>query len=206
MSTAVAPTLPAGLPPTPPHVNSPAPTPGPTLITADEFMAKYDHLDADLVMGQLKEYGMAFGRHGQVCSKADRLIGNFVEDGQLGHTFSNDTRILIRRDPDTVRGVDVCFVSFARLPAGPAPDTFLEVPPELCVEVRSASNTWSDIFIKVGEYIGIGVNAVLVLDPDTQTASVYRADTLQQIFRVDDELTLPDVLPGFAVPVRRFFA
>jgi Uma2 family endonuclease len=169
-------------------------------------MEKYDHLNVDLVLGQLKEYGMATGRHGQVCARANRLLGNFIEDNNLGHTMSNDTRILIRRDPDTVRGADVCYVSFSRLPPGPAPDEYLVVPPELCVEVRSASNTWSDIFIKVGEYIGIGVSAVLVLDPDTQTASVYRADALQQIFRIDDELTLPDVLPGFAVPVRRFFA
>ncbi len=206
MSTAVAPTLPAGMPPTPPHVTSTTPTPGPTLISAEEFMAKYDHLDADLVMGQLKEYGMSFGRHGQVCAKATRLLGNFVEEHNLGHSFSNDTRILIRRDPDTVRGADYCFVSYTRLPPGPAPDTYLEVPPELCVEVRSASNTWSDIFIKVGEYIGIGVTAVLILDPETQTALVHRSEARQQLLGADDELTLPDVLPGFAVPVRRFFA
>lgn len=204
--SAVAPSLPAGLPTLPPAVTPPTPPPGPRLITAEEFMVKYDHLDADLVRGQLKEYGMAYGRHGQVCSRANRLIGNFVDEHNLGHTFSNDTRILIVREPETVRGVEVCFVSFSRLPPGPAPDSFLEVPPELCVEVRSSSNTWNDIFIKIGEYLGIGVTAVLVLDPERLTASVYRTNGDQQIFRIDDELTLPDVLPGFAVPVRRFFA
>lgn len=82
----------------------------------------------------------------------------------------------------------------------------LRKPPQLCVEVRSPSNTWNEIFIKVGEYLGVGVVAVLVLDPDRLTASVYRQDGDQQIFRADDDLTLPDVLPGFSVPVRRFFA
>jgi hypothetical protein len=37
------------------------------------------------------------------------------------------------------------------------------------------------------------------------TASVYRADELQRIFDNGDELTIPDVLPGFAVAVRRLF-
>lgn len=37
----------------------------------------------------------------------------------------------------------------------------------------------------------------------TASASVYRADELQQIFHNGDELTLPDVLSGFALPVSR---
>lgn len=88
----------------------------------------------------------------------------------------------------------------------PSSGCVLKVPPQLCVEVRSPSNTWTDIFAKIADYFRAGVTAVLVLDPDTATASVYRADTGQQIFTQDQELTLPDVLPGFSVPVRRFFA
>lgn len=206
MSAAVAPNPPLAPPPVPPAVSTAAPAPGPTLITAEQFMEKYAGLNIDLVRGQLKEYGMPSGRHGEVCSKATRLIGNHVEDGQLGRTMSNDTHILTRRNPDTVRGVDLCYFSFSRMPPGPAPEGVCEVPPELCVEVRSPSNTWSAIFVKVGEYLSIGVTAVLVLDPDGQTASVYRDNGNQQILTVADTLTLPDVLPGFAVQVRRFFA
>jgi len=32
----------------------------------------------------------------------------------------------------------------------------------------------------------------------------YRPDDIQQIFDNGDELTLPDILPGFAVPVKKF--
>lgn len=174
-------------------------------MTVEEFMEKYAHLNADLVRGQLKVYPMSTGRHAEVCSKADRYIGNFVEDNNLGRTLANDPRIFIRRNPDSARGPDVCYYSFERMPPGPAPATFLETPPDLCVEVRSPSNTWSDIFAKVGDYLSVGVTAILVLDPDTQTASVYRG-TGQQILTAADTLTLPDVLPGFSVPVARFFA
>ncbi len=204
MSTAVA--APPTRPPTPPAVAAPAPAPPPQLITIEEFMEKYAHLNADLVRGQLKVYPMSTGRHAEVCADATYQLSHFVKENRLGRVMSNDPRIYIRRNPDGARGPDVCYYSFERMPPGPAPAAFLETPPELCVEVRSPSNTWNDIFAKIGEYLDIGVTAILVLDPDRSTASVYRENGDQQILTVADTLTLPDVLPGFAVPVARFFA
>ena len=83
----------------------------------------------------------------------------------------------------------------------------IEAAPDLCVEVVSPTNTWAEVFTKVGEHLGVGVPAVLVLDPDTFTASVYRDQpgTPQQIFNRGDALTLPDVLPGFSARVADFF-
>ncbi|MBX3399078.1 MAG: Uma2 family endonuclease [Gemmataceae bacterium] len=176
----------------------------PQLVTAEEFVEKYSHDYAELIDGVLKEHGMPSLRHGQVCLKAGRMIGNFVEERQLGHTMSNDSHILIRKSPDTVRGPDLSFYSFQRLPPGPAPEGLSEVVPELVVEVRSPSNTWMAIFSKVGDYLQAGVTAILVLDPDGLTASVYRG-TGQVILHAGDTLTLPDVLPNFAVPVAKFF-
>ena len=60
---------------------------------------------------------------------------------------------------------------------------------------------------KMLEYLRAGVRVVVILDPSTTSASVYRdAEEFQQIFHNGDELTLPDVLPGFAVAVNRLFA
>ncbi len=60
--------------------------------------------------------------------------------------------------------------------------------------------------MKVGEYLGAGVTVVVVLAPALEAAAVYRqGDDFPQRRHTGDELTLPDVLPGFAEPVRRFF-
>jgi Uma2 family endonuclease len=80
-----------------------------------------------------------------------------------------------------------------------------KIAPELVIEVRSPTDRWSQLFAKVGEYLGAGVLVVVIIDPNTETVSVYRDDGRQQILTTTDELTLPDVLPGFAVPVARFF-
>lgn len=88
---------------------------------------------------------------------------------------------------------------------GPIPSGLLEVVPDLVVEVRSPSDRWGELFIKVGEYLGAGVRAVVILGPATATASVYRAEELQHTFHNGDELVIPEVLPGFAVKGRSLF-
>ena len=58
---------------------------------------------------------------------------------------------------------------------------------------------------KAAEYLEAGVSVVVVLLPETQTAAVYRNDALPVQLGSDEVLTLPDVLPGFSVPVKTFF-
>jgi Uma2 family endonuclease len=148
---------------------------------------------------------MPFPKHGKICS----CMGYFLYEHQLkhdlGHVMSNDSFVPTGRDPDTVRGADLCFYSYARLPKGQIPDGLLPVVPNLVVEVRSPSERWGELFAKVGEYLKAGVDVVIVLDAATASASVYRADELQQIFHNGDNLVVPDVLPGFSVSVQRLF-
>src|SRR5262249_28420667 len=117
----------------------------------------------------------------------------------------NDSGVITERDPDTVRGADVAFYSYQRVPPGPLPRRYLAVVPELVFEVRSPSDRWSHILEKVVEYLQAGVTLVCVLDEVTETARVYRADQPEQVFTADQDLTLPEVLPDFRLPVRRFF-
>jgi Uma2 family endonuclease len=177
-----------------------------TPMTAEEFTGRYANRHAELVEGVVKEYPVPWPRHGKICLTIGRLIGNHVEAHDVGHVMSNDSWVRTGTNPDTVRGADVCFFGYERLPRGEVPDGLLSVAPDLVVEVRSPSDRWTEIFAKVAEYLRVGVRAVVVLDPATATASVYRSDELRQIFHNSDPLTLPDVLPGFSVAVDRLFA
>jgi Uma2 family endonuclease len=174
-------------------------------MTAAEFTARYANVHAELVKGIVKEYPVPWPKHGFICTTIAHLLASHVIQNDLGRVASNDSWIQTGRNPDTVRGADVCFFSYERLPKGDIPEGLLPVVPDLVVEVRSPSDRWNDIFIKVGEYLNAGVRVVIVLDPATETASIYRTDELQQIAHNGDELTIPEILPGFAVPVRRLF-
>ncbi len=184
-------------------VQTPPPAAG--LMTLDQFFARYAGQPYELVRGRAVEVPMAGFRHGKVCIRAGRLLGEFADAGDLGHVVGNDTLFRTRANPDSGRGMDVAFVSYARLPKDAVTDGPLEVAPELVVEVRSPSDRWTDVVGKAIEYLESGVTAVIILDPPTRSAAVYRADIRDEIFEADETLVVPDVLPGFAVPVARFF-
>lgn len=182
-----------------------------TFLTPDEFLAKYgDRTGVELIRGRVVwageesangESAVPKFRHGVACVTASRLIGDYVAANDLGWVASNDTFV---RTNASVRGADVLFVSYAKIPKGKPPED-LTVAPELVVEVRSPTDKNADLFEKIGEYLAVGVTVVLVLDPRLAAATVYRNDELPQVMHNGDELTIPDVLPGFVVPVRKFF-
>jgi Uma2 family endonuclease len=120
--------------------------------------------------------------------------------------MGNDSGVVTHRDPDTVRGADVMFYSYARLPRGPLPKTgYFSTSPDLVVEVRSPGDGWGELTAKVSEYLKAGVTVVAVLDPRTESLTVYRADEPPQTVAAGDEFTLPDLLGEFRAAVRSFF-
>ena len=64
-----------------------------------------------------------------------------------------------RRDPDTVRGADVVFISTERYGRRTRTPTFLDVAPELVVEVLSVQDTVMDLTDKLREYFAAGGEA-----------------------------------------------
>ena len=144
-------------------------------------------------------------RHGQVCARAIRLLDRFLEESELGQVLSNDSGVITERDPDTVRGADVSFYSYDRLAKGPIPPGYLDIPPNLIVEVRSPDDRWRDVYKKVHEYLAVGVICVVVLDPEPGSVYIFHADRAPRQLGLDDELTLPDIFPDFRVKVARFF-
>jgi Uma2 family endonuclease len=177
-----------------------------TLYTAEQYARLPDRgVPTELVRGRVVTMNVPAPRHGQICGKVARLLGNYAEEHDLGHVVINDSGIITERGPDTVRGGDVAFYSYARVPRGPIPAGYLDVVPELVFEVRSPTDRWSRVLGKASEYLDAGVIVVCALDQVSETVQVYRVDELPRTLHGDDELRLPDILGEFRVAVRRFF-
>ena len=180
-------------------------TPDP-LLTAEQFAERPDPgYPEELVRGRIEPMPPPNRRHGQICSKADRILGNFADEHNLGHVLSNDAGVITERDPDTMRGPDVAFYSYRRLPPGPLSPSYGPEVPDLIIEVRSPNDRWPKVLAKVAEYLDAGVLVVIVLDDDRRAANVFDANGPGRMLGADDELTLPEILPGFSVIVKRFF-
>jgi Uma2 family endonuclease len=141
-----------------------------------------------------------------VCIKAGFLLMLFEQQKQTGRALGNDTLIRTGSNPDTFRGADVCFISYDRLPKDqPTPKGPLEVAPELVIEVKSPTDRNSHVLAKVSDYLTAGVKAVVVLESAKAIGTLYRETSAPQVLTSEEQLTLPDVLPGFSVPIREFF-
>jgi Uma2 family endonuclease len=176
------------------------------LLTAEEFAALPDPPDGsrqELVKGVVVTMPPPKGRHGIVCSKIDRLIGNYAEAKNLGWTTSNDTGAILERDPDTVRGPDVGFWSIARQPD--VPDDYFEIPPDLAVEVLSPDDRRNRVREKIREYIAAGVPLVWLVDPETRTVTVYTGRLRGTELDESDQLDGGEVVPGFSCKVGDLF-
>ena len=137
-----------------------------TLLTAEELIClptadrRYE-----LVKGELFEMPPAGGRHGSVAMRIGSLLDTHVLANQSGYVFAAETGFILRRDPDTVRAPDASFVAKDRLPMGELPTGYVDVAPDLAVEVVSPSDRETEVLDKVEEWLQAGSRLVWVLYP-----------------------------------------
>lgn len=177
----------------------------PKLLTAEEYaVLDVDH-PTELVRGVVHHMPPPRSRHGQVCSRIARIVGNYCDEHDLGHVLSNDAGVITERGPDTVRGGDVIFYDYRRVPKGKLPAGYVQVPPDLVFEVLSPDDRQSKVLRKVTEYLLAGVRAVCVLDPEDETVRIYRDDKAEVTLGPEEEFAVSEILSGFSCRVGEFF-
>ncbi len=88
----------------------------PQLLTAEQYAQLPDSgRQTELIRGRVVEMNMPFPRHGQVCATASYIVKSFVDKYDFGHVVGNDSGVVTERNPDSVRGADVAFYSYARV-------------------------------------------------------------------------------------------
>ncbi len=181
------------------------------VISADGFLKivgspEYADRIVELVEGEIVEMPLPNGEHGEVLALLTVKIGNYVLENGLGRLATGDAGFVLERNPsgrDTVRGLDLAFISKAKAPA-PLPNTLLEYAPDLAVEVISPSNEAADIRLKIRQLLDAGTGLVWIVYPDLRIVDVHTLDGATTL-NVADSLSGGDVLPGFEVPVREIF-
>jgi Uma2 family endonuclease len=175
------------------------------LITAKEFLLMDDGTPSELVRGRIVTLNVPAPRHGYFCALLVLLLGEFVRLHDLGRIMSNDAGIVTEHDPDSVRGPDVSYYSYKRLPKGPLPEGYLDVVPDAAFEVLSPTDRWKETNAKVAEMLNAGVLVVCVLDPRHESITVWDDEVPPRTLHKGDTLTSPTVLPCFELPIARLF-
>ncbi len=174
------------------------------LITGEELYRMGDIGPAELVRGEIVRHMPTGHPHGLIENIIGALLYLYLQGRKIGYALTGEVGIYTQRNPDTIRAVDIAFISNERY-RQLSTSGYLDQAPELVVEIMSPANTWSEIHEKLAEYFGIGVKLVWVVDPQLEQVHVYRAMDDVTLLQKEDVLTGEDVLPGFEAALADIF-
>jgi Uma2 family endonuclease len=173
-------------------------------LTIEELADVVGDAPGELIDGRFVPMPPTGWPHARAEVKVSSRLEQFVEASGLGTVLGGEAGIIIRRGPDTVRGADVAYISRERL-AQASPDGYLDVAPELIVEIVSPNDRWTDLTAKLEDYFSIGVALVWIVDPRRRRISCYRSPTALALLGPGDTLTAEPMLPGFSLAVSDLF-
>ncbi|MGQ9632305.1 MAG: Uma2 family endonuclease [bacterium] len=176
------------------------------IMTAEElFKLPDDGYRHELVRGELITMTPTGGWHGAIAMRIGGYLNSYVSGNDLGVVCTAEAGFKLFEDPDTVRAPDISFVSRERIPREGIPEGFWPFAPDLAVEVISPSDRFEEVQMKVEDYLRAGTRMVWIVEPRTETVTVYRPPKSARILTSDDALEGEDVIPGFLCEVRNIF-
>ncbi len=174
-------------------------------ITPDDLLAMPDEKDYELVDGRLVERKMG-AISSWIGGELFFYIRLYLKDHPIGTLWTSDSGYqCFPENPSKVRRPDVSFIKNGRLPGDQIPRGWVQIAPDLAVEVVSPHDLASEVDEKVMEYLRAGVSLVWVINPDVRVVRVHRADFTSAFLTENDNLQGEDVLPGFACRVGALF-
>jgi Uma2 family endonuclease len=175
------------------------------LITAEELARLPDLGSCELVNGRIVHLSPAQPLHGYYEGTIGVPLANYAMASGRGRAIFGEAGLWTGRNPDTVRGADFVFISHERW-ARRNPKGFLDVAPELVVEILSPDDRRGEVMEKLQEYLAMGVDLVWLVDPEERYVLAYRGSLFEvERFGEGDTLADKEILPGFSLPVTEIF-
>ncbi len=150
--------------------------------------------------------------HQWIMFEMSKRLSSFVNERDLGVVLPAPVDLLIQREPLRTRQPDILYLSAERTGIKGRDELrriqFLEIPPDLVVEVLSPSNTRRDIEDKLADYRQVGVRECWLVSPEGETVEVLnfsrQEDAVTGIFGSDETLR-SGVLGDFILPIKDIF-
>ena len=174
------------------------------IISGEQLAQMPNNGRVELVKGQIVSLEWHTFTHALLVARLSALIGDQVIHKQ-GHVLGGGAGVYTQRQPDTVRGVDVAFVSANRFNQRTPHLTYLDVTPELIVEVLSPYDRWAEVAKKLDEYFAAGALQVWIVEPEEKLVYIYTSPTQAVRSAVGDTIADVPFLPGLTIAVQEIF-
>ncbi len=185
-----------------------------TGMVMEDFVRLYDQDGAfELIDGERIPLVPGVAEHTELIKLLYRLLLAYEQKMQSVSVYSEAPYVLVY-SPDWVTGARIPDVMAYR--AQRMTDYKAQTPdwgkkpyilvPDLCIEVISPNDIYSEVDAKVERYLSDGVRLVWVFNPCSSSVRVHNANSIQSV-RLTQEHTLDggDVLPDFTLPVHDIF-
>ena len=142
----------------------------------------------EIINGERRDMTPTGFEHGRFEFKIAAALENYLRD--KGYVAVGEVGILISKIPLKLRAADVVYIS--KISSPEKPKGILEIAPDLIIEIISESNTLWELTDKVKDYLSIGVQRVVIVDPQTETISIYEKGKREVVlygFNEDVEIT-----------------
>jgi len=162
----------------------------------EKIQRHYPDYSMELIDGNIVIMSPSGYESEEVGTEFARILGNWVRPRKLGRVVGSSAGFKL---PNTnLRAPDVSFIRAERLKR--STEDYAELVPDLVVEVKSKTDSVDKLREKIQEFMGLGTQIGILINPKTRTMEVYGAgETL--ILQDGDVLTLPELLPGWEVAV-----
>ncbi len=176
------------------------------LLTAEDLLRLSSQgVKGELIRGVLCETVSVGEEHGRIAGLFITFVNIHIRPRRLGRVGGTDVGVLIQKNPDTVREPDVYYVSAEKLPLDVRIQGYLEVIPELVVEIVSPSDQQREVNDKTLMWLALGVLMVVEVYPGERAVMVHRPGVPATTLTGDEALDGGDVLPGFSLPLSEIF-
>ncbi|MCF4968005.1 Uma2 family endonuclease [Nostoc sp. CMAA1605] len=181
-----------------------------TISDLEQLQAEHPEWQMELVDGDILIMGPSDYISEEIGAELIRLLGNWVRPRKLGRVTGSSAGFIlpqletengnkIESEKRNLRAPDVSFVRAERLKISQR--DFVELVPDLIVEIRSKSDKIKPLEEKIQLFLQLGCVVGILIDPDKLTLTVYRLNQEPIILKNNDQLTLPDLLPGWELTI-----
>lgn len=152
----------------------------------------------ELIRGELRVMEPGGYEHGNVAFSAAILLGAHLREHELGGgAVGAETGFILESDPLTVRAPDAAWLCPETRAKLDRVTGYWPGAPDFAIEVVSPGDRYSEVHTKALAWVEAGCRLLLVIDPDSSSATAYRPGRTDAFLR-DEVLDCSDVVPGFA--------
>ncbi|MBL8133505.1 MAG: Uma2 family endonuclease [Anaerolineae bacterium] len=169
----------------------------------EAFLARPENHDRrfELIDGEISEKTMPTDEHGSIVHIFSGEFYVYFRDNPIGRvTIEARVRPAGRVGEDRLPDIAVILGDKPIQRHGA-----VDYIPDICIEVQSPDDSLRQMREKARFYVANGAKYAVNVLPAQRAIETYDADGSEALLTGDDLLSFGDLLPGFAVPVRRFF-